>query len=151
VEHAIVIRDEPSDPRPASTPTPPAERILSLTELAGSLASLGIMITSDPAHTAESFLSALRAVDITSEMLSSPPTVIPSTTGPDQFAFYPGSLRHATALFHALQDVASTGVSYVSLVPGPDGLRYELQQSALIPTAFVSLFPESPSGYDSYR
>jgi hypothetical protein len=74
-------------------------------------------------------------------MLPSPPTVTPSTTGPDQFAFYPGSLRHASALFHALQDVSSTGVSYVSLVPGLDGPRYECQQSALIPAAFVSLFP----------
>jgi hypothetical protein len=99
------------------------------------------MITSDPTHIAESFLSALRAVGITPEMLPSPPTVVPSTTGPDQFAFYPGSLRHASALFHALQDVASTGVSYVSFVPGPDGPRYELQQSALILAAFVSLFP----------
>jgi hypothetical protein len=74
-------------------------------------------------------------------MLPSPPTITPSTTGPDQFAFYPGSLRHATALFHALQDVSSMGVSYVSFVLGPDGPRYELQQSALIPAAFVSFFP----------
>jgi hypothetical protein len=141
VQTAIVIRDS-SPPAPIPTASiPPAERRLDLTELSTALLPMCILITGEASRTAEEFLAELRKTGVSEDILSSPPITIRSSTRVSQLCFFPASPRAATTLFHALQDVASTGVSYVSFVPGPEGPRYELQQSALVPAAFVALFP----------
>jgi hypothetical protein len=141
VQTAIVIGDS-SPPAPIPTASiPPAERMLDLTELSTALLPMCILITGESSRTAEEFLAELRKTGISEDILPSPPITICSSTGVSQLCFFPASPRAATTLFHALQDVASTGVSYVSFVPGPECPRYELQQSALVPAAFVALFP----------